>query len=406
MSAASSSASSPRLAIITGDPSGDQHAASVVAALRALRPDVQVAAVGGPALAAQGVSLIADQAGMGRIGAGVVWGAWHHYWLGRRVLRFLDDFQPQITLLIDYGVFNLWLAAQIRRRARQKHTVAPQLWYFIPPQIWASRPGRIRKIQAAIDRVFCIFPFEVPLYESHGVPVTYAGHPLTGALPPPADRHAFCAAHGLDPQRPILALLPGSRRMEIDYLLAPLLQAARQILATGGQGAPQLALSRSASLPQAVFHKALTRALGPQNTPLPVTLIDGGDARALLSVADAAIVKSGTSTLEAALYQTPMVIVYRGHPLMAALARRLCVLPCIGLPNILTDPARPFVTELLQEAVTPQRLCAETLPLLDRQSEACQRLQAGYAAIGQALGNRSAAHTLAEALAQALPACP
>ncbi|MBK8191144.1 MAG: lipid-A-disaccharide synthase [Vampirovibrionales bacterium] len=390
-----------RLAIITGDPSGDQHAASVVAKLRALRPDVEIAAVGGASLAAQGVRLIADQTGMGRVGAGAVWGAWHHYCLGRQILRFLEDFQPQIVLLIDYGGFNLLLAEQIRRRFGAD---SPALWYFIPPQIWASRPGRIRRIQAHVDRVFCIFPFEVALYETHGVPVTYAGHPLTGVLPPPADRVAFCAEHGLDPARPVLALLPGSRGMEISYLLAPLIGAGRRLQETMGLQAPQLALSRSSALSLTAFDRALQQAYRREGRP-PLRFIDG-DARALLSIADAAIVKSGTSTLEAALYQTPMIIVYRGHPLFAAIARRVCLLPSIGLPNILTDPYHPFVIERLQESVTPQRLSEDIQPLLLPDTPEREALRAGYARIRDALGSQSASQTVAGALADALPRLP
>lgn len=211
-----------RLFIITGDYSGDVHAASVVRALRQINPETQVAAVGGANLKALGVELVSDQSIMGRLGLSSLFSAPEHWLLGRKILKYLDTFRPDAVLLIDYGMFNLWMAGQLKKRGIK-------VFYFIPPQVWASRKGRIRRIKAHVDHVFCIFPFEETLYRSQGIPVTYVGHPLAGQLPPRVDRALFCREHGLDPARPIVGLLPGSRKGEVASLMSPMVQSVMAI---------------------------------------------------------------------------------------------------------------------------------------------------------------------------------
>lgn len=384
-----------RLFIITGDYSGDVHAANVVRALRERQPEIQIAAVGGENLRAADVELLSDQSQMGRVGFGGVLGAPYHYWLGQRILNFLEDFRPDAVLLIDYGGFNLYMAARLKQRGYRT-------LYFIPPQVWASRRGRIRKIKAHVDHVFCIFPFEEALYQSHGIPVTYVGHPLIGQLPPPADRTAFCARHGLDPARPIAALLPGSRKLEIDYLLdiiigsLPLIRAARPDV--------QFVLAQAPSLSGDQFQVHLEKAwrqLPDSNIgeKPPLTLVQR-ENHALLSVADAAILASGTATLEAALYGAPMAILYKLHPLVHYVAIRLLYLPCIGLPNILTDMENPIVPELLQYEATPERLRDAFLPLLAPDSLEVRRQKAGFARIREVLDRGDAPERVAEGILQ------
>lgn len=367
---------SKRLFIITGDYSGDAHAAKVVRALRSLQPDMEISAVGGQSLKAEGVALLEDQSQMGRIGLGSIWGAPYHYFLGKRILKHLERFNPDAVLLIDYGVFNLWMAQQLRARGIK-------VFYFIPPQVWASRKGRIRKIQAGVDHVFCIFPFEEELYRSHDVPVTYVGHPLVGELPP-ADKAAFCREHGLDPEKPVIGIFPGSRKMEIDYLLKPVLSTVPLIRKTHRDA--QIILAKAGSLKADYFRERYDEAAEnlDMGSKVSITVVDS-DNHGLMGAADALIAKSGTTTLEAALYGVPMIIIYRGNPIVAQIAMRMCELPCIGLPNILTDMQNPIIRELWQSHVNPKEMAETLLPLLDKKSEAYRRQMDGFADIRKKL---------------------
>lgn len=366
-----------RLFIITGDYSGDMHAAKVVKALHAMQPDLQIAAVGGEHLRAQGVELLSDQSKMGRVGFGSISGAPYHYFLGKRILKFLESFRPDAVLLIDYGVFNLHMAAQLKKRGYK-------VLYFIPPQVWASRKGRIQKIKANVDHVFCIFPFEETLYQSHGIPVTYVGHPLVGQLPPPVNREAFCREHKLDPTLPILGLFPGSRKLEIDYLLPPIIASLPLILQQ--QAHTQFVLAKAGSLNEAFFNRRLEAAL--QRLPRyqrPVVKVIENQNHALLSVADAVVLASGTVTLEAALYDTPMVLMYKLHPVVYQVALRIIYLSCMGLPNILTDMKYPIVEELWQDEVTPQNIRDAVVPLFDPTLPQVVRQKSGFKQIRQEL---------------------
>jgi lipid-A-disaccharide synthase len=379
-----------RLFLIAGDYSGDIHAAKVAKALLAQQPDLAIEAVGGPHLKALGVPLLSDQSQMGRVGFGAVLGAPYHFWLGQKILGRLQQFQPDAVLLIDYGGFNLYMAAKLKKRGYR-------VFYFIPPQVWATRPGRIKKIKAFVDHVFCIFPFEKDLYESHGIPVTYVGHPLIGELPPAPDRTAFCQEYGLRAEDPIVALMPGSRKLEIDYLLPAIVGSLPTLQRQ--QPKAQFVLAQAGSLSDDFFIPRLTAAwhqAGGQGQA-PVTVLKNQN-HALLGVADLMIAASGTVTLEGALYNTPMILMYKLHPLIYQIAIRLMQLPCMGLPNILTDMQRPIVPELWQDRVNPDSISQAALPLFDPQSEQVQRQLAGFAQIRQALNTGGAAKNVAHSL--------
>ncbi len=383
-----------RLFIITGDYSGDIHAAKVVRALREAQPQIEIAAVGGIHLKGMGVELLSDQSEMGRVGFGAVLGAPYHYFLGKRILRFLESFQPDAVLLIDYGGFNLYMAAQLKKRGIR-------VFYFIPPQVWATRKGRIRKIQANVDHVFCIFPFEKALYESHGIPVTYVGHPLIGELPPAPDRVSFCEQNGLDAERPIVALMPGSRKLEIDYLLKPIVTSLPAIQKQYPQ--VQFALAQAGSLTAEFFQSRFQSALGhiPANERPRIHLLQHQN-HALLGVADAMIAASGTVTLEGALYETPMVIIYKLHPLVYQVVMQLMVLPCMGLPNILTDMEHPIVPELWQDDANASAIVKAVLPLLDPGSASTLKQRNGFAKIREALSQGGAAENVAHGILRLL----
>jgi lipid-A-disaccharide synthase len=359
-----------RLFILTGDYSGDMHAGNVVKALHEQQPDLEIAAVGGKHLAAQGVQLITDQSKMGRVGMGSVLGAPYHYFLGKRILKFLDEFRPDAVLLIDYGVFNLYMAQKLKKRGIK-------VFYFIPPQVWATRKGRIKKIKAFVDHVFCIFPFEEKLYQSHDIPVTYVGHPLAGKLPPAVNREAFCREHNLKQHVPIVGLFPGSRKAEVDYLLKSIIHSIPLIQREEPHA--EFVLAQAGSLDPQFFQQRLDAALKsiPHYNRPKVTVVENQN-HALLSASDVTILASGTVTLEAALYRTPMILIYKLHPFIYQVAIRIMYLPCMGLPNILTDMKHPIVPELWQHEANPQAIAQAVKPLFDATTPQWIRQKAGF----------------------------
>lgn len=379
-----------RLFILTGDYSGDMHAANVVKSLHEMQPQIELAAVGGQNLQAEGVQLVSDQSKMGRVGSGSILGAPYHYFLGRRILKFLDEFKPDAVLLIDYGVFNLYMAKQIKKRGIK-------VFYFIPPQVWASRKGRIRKIKASVDHVFCIFPFEEKLYQSHDIPVTYVGHPLAGKLPPPVNREAFCRENGLKLTVPIVGLFPGSRKMEIDYLLKPIISSVPLIQREEPHA--EFVLAKAGSLDSAFFQKRLDEALQsvPHYQRPKVTVVENQN-HALLSIADVVVLASGTVTLEAALYRTPMVIIYKLQPIIYQLALLMIYLPCMGLPNILTDMKHPIVPELWQDEANAQAIAKSVKPLFDPTTPQWIRQKSGFDQIRRDMSVGDATANVARAI--------
>ncbi len=367
---------SRRLFIITGDHSADQHAANVLRHLKIHEPDIEVSAVGGDSLKEAGAHIFEDQSQMGRVGFGAFVSAPYHYFLGHRIVKYLESFKPDAVLLIDYGGFNLKMAKALKERGHK-------VFYFIPPQVWASRKGRIKAIKKYVDHVFCIFPFEETLYRECDIPVTYVGHPLTGELPQPVERKEFCEKHGLDPEAKIVALFPGSRKMEINYLLQPMIESTVLIENKWPKNRLQFVVAQPNSLADDYFSGELDEALKPLNGNQPFIKVLKNQHHALQSVADVAIVKSGTATLETALYKTPMILLYKGHWFPAMIARKVMCLPCWGLPNILVDPEKPIIRELLQEDVTPQKIGDAVLPLFDPESIPYQKAMTGFEKIAE-----------------------
>ena len=342
-----------RLLILTGDHSADNHAASAVRALRQIDPAWQVSGVGGSAMASAGVELIEDHAKMNVIGPlGALAAIPSHRALARKILDWVDRHKPQVAMLIDYGVFHLHLGPKLRQRG-------VRVIYFIPPQIWASRPWRIRKLRRAADQVLCILPFEQQYYSSRGVPATFVGNPLVNQLPPPVPRDEFAKRHGLDPAKTWIGIFPGSRRMEISYLLKRQLDAAK-ILNQRFPNRFEFALAQAANLKPDYFANVLREA-GADS--LPGLKVLQNQNHALLSAADFLILTSGTVTLEAALYETPLLLMYRGNPLVYYLARLMITVDHIGLPNVLSNER--IVPELWQWDVTPERIAETTLQILE-----------------------------------------
>jgi len=269
--------------------------------------------------------------------------------LSRAIDGILTQEDVALVVLIDYPGFNMRMARTAERRG------LPVL-YYIAPQVWAWRPGRARALAAFADRVAVVLPFEVDFLRKYGVAAEFVGHPLLDRAEDLPDRAAFCARWGLPADRPLLALLPGSRAQEIARHLGVFTAAARLVQRERPDVQP--VVSRAATLPGELF----------ADVSFPVV----EDAHALLRHSSAALVKSGTATLEAALEGTPSVVVYRTSALTWALAKRLVRVESVALPNLVTG--EHIVPELLQERATAETLSGEILPLLDPHDprRACQ----------------------------------
>ena len=297
--------------------------------------------------------------------------------LRRRLISLLDSGVVNLVIPVDYAGFNLRIAKAARRRE------LPVL-YYIAPKVWAWGPGRAKKLAAYTNRLALILPFEAEALERAGANATFVGHPLLDAQALEPDRQAFCDQWRLDPQRPILALLPGSRPQELRRHLAVFLEAGRIVQDRGGD--VQLVLARASSIPRSTF-----LAVG-------VPVVD--DARSLLVHSAVALVKSGTSTLEAALEGTPCVTVYRTHPVTFALARRLLRVDHIALPNLIAG--RDVVPEVLQNQATPDRLAGLLLELLPPDSAKRAEMISAFVEIRAALGDPGASVRVAELAADLL----
>jgi lipid-A-disaccharide synthase len=334
-----------------GEASGDLHGGTLCRALREQAPGVRLTGMGGAHMAAAGMEIIADPTRHAAVGTseaiGRVPGLYRAYReMGRRLLAD----RPRALVVIDFPEFNLRLA----RRARR---AGVPVVYFIPPQLWAWRPGRVRQMARRVKRVLAVFPFEPPLYERAHVPVTFVGHPLLDALPLELTRDEARRRLGADPGHSLIGLLPGSRPGEVIRLLPPMLDAARRLAASDGRHRFVLGLAPTVAREQVA---AIFAAADP--TPPPIELVSGRTWE-VMAAADVLLIASGTATLEAALLGGPMVIGYRVSPLTELIARALARVRWIGLPNLVAG--RAVVPELIQGAFTGARLAEEAARLLD-----------------------------------------
>ncbi len=335
----------PPLLISAGEASGDLHAARLAAALRE-RGAAGLFGLGGEQMRAAGVDLIAESREVSVLGITEIL---HRLPDLRRVFRRLldavDARRPPLAILVDFPGFHLRLARHLRRRG-------VRVLYFIAPQFWAWRPWRVRVIRRRFERVLCIFPFETDFYREHGVNAEFIGHPLVGRVNPSCSREQFRSRLELDPARPVVALLPGSRPAEIAHNFPPLLEACRELAATRGA---QFVLAAAPGLPDESLAPALQTNLGIR--------MSSGATYDVLAAADVAVVSSGTATVETALCGAPTVVVYRVSPLTAAIARPLIRAPYFAMVNLIAG--RPIVPELIQDAFTGPAVAREVARLLD-----------------------------------------
>jgi lipid-A-disaccharide synthase len=374
----------PRLLVVSGEPSGELYAAMLVRHLRELQPGLDVFGLGGDHLQAEGATLLAHVRDLAVVGLLEVLSHLRDLRaVFRRVLDEVDRDPPAAAVLVDYPDFNLRLARELHRRGIP-------VMYYVSPQVWAWRRGRVRGIRETVARMLVIFPFEEEIYRDAGVPVEFVGHPLVD-LAPPADRGDFLRGQGVSPERDVIAVLPGSRPKEIAHNLPGLAGAIASLLAWR----PELEFL----LPLApTIEPAL---LQPDLRGLPVRLVPQGNARNVLASCQAAMVASGTATVEAAILGAPMVVVYRLSALTHFLGRRFVKVPHVAMVNLIAG--KRAVPELIQRDFTPERVAREMRSLLE-QPERRAEMKRDLGEVRRRLGEPGASARAAAAVSALLAA--
>jgi len=369
--------------IVAGEASGDQHAAALVAAVSQLQP-VEWFGIGGDRMAAAGVDLITHARELSVLG---IFEVIRHlpriYGIERRLRTEAARRRPRFAVLVDLPGINLRLAAHLHRRG------IPVV-YFIAPQLWAWRPGRVRFLRRYVRKLVCIFPFEEEYFRRAGVEVEYVGHPLRDTVRPSTSREEFLARQHLDPGRPTVCLLPGSRDQEISQHLPTLLEAAGRL---SRQGPLQFTLVQAPTV-----NPALVKELAGRHPHLPLNVISDSPYNAL-AWCDLAVISSGTATVEALLLKTPMVVVYRVAAPSWWTGKLLVRTPYYSMVNLLAG--QPLVPELIQSGFTAARVAGEMERLLSDPA-ARQRIQEGLGQVKQRLGPPGAIERAARAVVAAV----
>ena len=366
-----------RIMISAGEASGDLHGANLVRAARELDPSVEFYGLGGERMQQAGTDLLFDLEHMSLMGITEVLSSLGQVFSTLGTLKkSLKTEKPDALVLIDYPDFNF-------RLAKAAHKAGVPVVYYICPQIWAWRTGRIKKMAKLVDRRVVVFPFEVDFYAKHGLTADFVGHPLLDAMAPPRPKSEVKSELGFDPARELLLLMPGSRR-HLAAELTPVMLEAAQTLRKKRPGL-QLAVSRADTMPADFLDDLL--ADGPDDLK-----VIAGQSHALQNAADAAVVASGTSTVETALMLTPMVVVYRMSRLSYLLGRLLVDTEHIAMANLIAGER--IVPELIQHEAEPVRIAAE-LERIMGDPEAHERMTAGLARVRQRLGDPGASRRAA-----------
>ena len=367
------------LLVIAGEDSGDLHGAELLRELKARRPGLRIVGVGGPRMTPLLDRKLADVKDLAVVGfIEVIRHLPRLNRLFKQILAAAAEEGISAALLIDYPGFNLRLAKALR-----KQQPAVKLHQYVCPQVWAWKKGRIPQLGTGLDTLYCLFDFEPELFRGYPVDARFVGHPLVELVKPECDRGLFFRETGLDPARPLVALLPGSRRGEIERLLPPMAELATR----WRQERPEVqwVLPVAPTLDPAFIRLHLGEA--------PVTLVEGR-TYAARAYADVALVASGTATLETALLGTPFAVVYRLNALTYQMARCIVKVPHFGLANVVAG--REVAPELLQDEVNARRLGVELAQLLD--PDVARHVRAELGEVRGHLGEPGAAGRVAEDL--------
>ena len=370
---------SPRIFVSAGEPSGDLHGAGVIRALRRRHPDAMIEALGGPRMAEAGATIRYPIEGLSAFGlVEVVTKLGAHL----RLLHALrDDFRAgryDLVILIDYPGFHL----RVAEAAREAGT---KVLYYIAPQLWAWHPGRARRFAAAVDRLAVVLPFEQRFFGDLGLRSEYVGHPLVDRVSWPS-REAARSRLGIAPDTKVLGIFPGSRSQEVGRLWEPFRDAARTLLAEGKC--------------QRIFVAGTPEGEYPDPGPIEIVR---DDPVSLFAAADAALAKSGTTTLEAALADTPMVVAYKVHPFTWFMFQWLRTVRWVSLVNLVAE--REVVPEILQDRANADSLAAALRPLLDPRDPRTVAQREGLALVRQRLGAPGATTRVVALADELLGAC-
>jgi len=372
----------PTVMISCGEPSGDVYAGALARELRRMRPDTRVIGLGGERLRDAGAEMVGDFRGLTVTGLVEALRVLPRAWsVHRALVARAGRERPDALVVIDFPDFNFRLAAAVRR-------IGVPVVYYVCPQVWAWRPGRLNVLRRLVDRALVIFPFEEPMYREAGIPVDFVGHPLLDLAVPSASRAELFTEFGLAADAPTIALLPGSRPNELRQTL-PTLTAAVPMIATHVPRA-QFMVARAPNLADDLFAPL-------RHVREPRIAIVAGRTDAVLAAADVVVTASGTATVQTAIHERPMVIVYRLSPLTYRLGKRLVTLDTYGMVNLVAG--RRIVPELIQDGFTPAAVTAETVRYFadpgyaERTREALREVRAKLGTPGAS--RRAAEHVLA-----------
>jgi len=366
--------------ISCGEPSGDLYAGALVRALKAREPAIDVFGFGGDQLRAAGADLIGDFRGFSVTGLSEAIAVLPRSWsMLNRLREAARSRRPDVFVAIDFPDFNFQLLPSMK-------ALGVKIVYYVSPQLWAWRPKRLETIRRTVDRMLVIFPFEAGIYEEAGVPVEFVGHPLVDLARVTRPRADVLRAAGLDPGRPVLALLPGSRPNELRLVL-PVLAAAAPLIGARVPGV-QFLIARAPSLDDALFEPVGRMRAAGLSVGVAVEATDD-----VLAASNAVVTASGTATVQAALHGTPMVIVYRLSGLTYAIGRRFVRVKSYGMVNLVAG--HPIVPELIQHDFTPDAVAREAVSLLTDATRA-DAMRRDLAAVRAKLGGPGASERAAE----------
>jgi len=371
-----------KIMLSCGEPSGDLYAGALAAELRALDPAVRIFGMGGEHLAAAGGRLVADYQGLAVTGLAEALAVLPRSLVTyRRLLAAARAERPDVLVVIDFPDFNFRLGAAVA-------ALGIPIVYYIGPQVWAWRPGRLGVMKRFVDRALVIFPFEPPLYEAAGIPVTFVGHPLLELTGRGVGRERFRRRHGLETGSPTVAILPGSRPNELRTILPGLVGAAARIARE--LPGTRFVVARAPHLDDALFAPLA-------GLPAPPVVVES-ETDDVLVASDVVLTASGTATVQTAIHERPMVVVYRLSRLSYWLGRRFVRVPAFAMVNLVTG--RKVVPELLQDEFTPEAVAAEAIRFLTEPARAARArddLRQVRAALGGAGASRRAAEQVLSA---------
>ena len=365
--------------IVAGEPSGDAHAAALVNALRKKSSQIEYFGATGSLMRAEGVETVVNSDELAIMGILEVAQVFPKFIAAfRRLKAAAIEKRPDAVVLVDWPEFNLRLASSLHRRGLK-------VIYYISPQLWAWRPRRINRIHRDVDLLLSILPFEAEWYKARGVEhVEFVGHPLAGEVRSRISRREFCQQHNLDPNKPIVAFLPGSRRKELERILPPMAAAIRKLKSTHPEIQPVVVVAPSRTVDET---KEILSSLNS------IRLVHR-QTREALAASDAAAIASGTATLEGALLETPMVVVYKESVVNWHTLGRLITVPHYGLVNLVAGTE--IATELMQTDLTSDNLVQEIIKLLDpkRNETAREEMRRVKSLLGEAGASDRAAELI------------